>query len=253
MENNMESVFAGAAMAGDASVETNAKAEEKKIKTAMAQSFKVKVASDPEFAKIVNSASGSLSVESVYKYGATGNIKVNKEAETRELVACGKPVGYAVKNIGSTPIAYTTEEFAAGADGIYVGTVVNKTIAPGETVMITRKYLAMLVSRPEFGMKLANGSVITSAVKAKSTDQILSQSYFNFKADSGKTVNDDDVSIRIDNEGKVTDEFITVFGNLNNPKQAKTKKSGSKDGVKYTAQDYVANYIQEMLAQGGQV
>lgn len=253
MENNMEAVFANAQKI-DEGIDAS-KAEDKKIKQAMANSFKVKITSDPSFAAKVNSACGSLTVETVYKYGDKGNIKVDKVNSTkgdRKLVDCGKPVGYGIKNIGNDPIAYTTEEFAPDATGKYVGTVVEKTIAPGETVMISRKYLAMLVSRPEFGMKLANGSVIASAVKAKNNaDKILSQSYFNF-SDSGKTVNDDDISVRIDVDGKVTDEFVTTFGSLNNPKEQRVRKS-TGTGAKYTSQDYVANYIQEMLAQNGQV
>lgn len=254
MENNMAAVF-GNAQQIDESIDA-AKAEDKKIKQAMANSFKVKITSDPSFAARVNSACGTLSVETIYKFGDKGNIKVDKVNSTkgdRKLVDCGKPVGYGLKNIGTEPIAYTTEEFAADATGKYVGTVVEKTIAPNETVMISRKYLAMLASRPEFGMKLANGSVIASAVKAKNNpDKILSQAYFNFSADSGKTVNDDDISVRIDVDGKVTDEFVTTFGSLNNPKEQRVRKSAGT-GAKYTSQDYVANYIQEMLAQNGQV
>ena len=118
--------------------------------------------------------------------------------------------------------------------------------------MVTRKYLAMLASRPEFGLKLANGSVVASALKAKNNpDKILSTAYFNFSAESGKTVNDDDISVRIDVDGKVTDEYVVTFGSLNNPKEHRVRKSAG--GAKYTSQDYVANYIQEMLAQNGQV
>jgi hypothetical protein len=253
--NNMEAVFAGAAVV-DQSVSTE-KDEAKQIKQAMVNSFKVKISSDPDFASKVNTACGNLSVETIYKFGDSGNIKVdhaNSTKDERVLVACGKPVGYGVKNIGPDPIAYTTEEFAADATDTYVGTVVEKTIAPGETVILSRKYLAMLVSRPEFGMKLANGSVVASAVKAKANpDKILSQSYFNFSADAGKTVNDDDISVRIDVDGKVTDEFVTVFGSLNNPKPQRTRKAAGEGGRKFTTQDYVAHYIQEMLAQNGRV
>lgn len=253
METNMEAVFANAKVV-DQGVDA-AKAEDKKIKQAMANSFKVKITSDPDFAAKVNSACGSLSVETIYKYGDKGNIKVDKVNSSkgdRKLVECGKPVGYGIKNIGTEPIAFTTEEFAADATGKYVGTVVEKTIAPGETVMISRKYLAMLASRPEFGLKLANGSVVASAVKAKNNpDKILSQAYFNFSSESGKTVNDDDISVRIDVDGKVTDEYVVTFGSLNNPKEHRVHKSAG--GAKYTSQDYVANYIQEMLAQNGQV
>lgn len=250
--NNMEAVFANASVINDGGVDS-AKAEDKKIKQAMANSFRVKITSDPSFAARVNSLRDALYVETIYKFGDTGNIKVDKVNSTkgdRKLVGCGKPVGYGVKNVSSEAIPYVTEEFTADASGKYVGTVVEKTIAPGETVMISRKYLAMLVSKPEFGMKLANGYVTTKC-KASSADKILSMSYFNF-SESGRTVNDDDISVRIDVDGKVTDEFVTVFGSLNNPKEQKARKSGG-NGVKYTSQDYIANYIQEMLAQNGQV
>jgi hypothetical protein len=254
METNMEAVFAGGDMVG--TVEDETKAEDKKMKQAMANSFKVKLVNNPDFAASVNTACKNLSVVTIYKYGDTGNIKVdhvNSTDTNRKLVGCGKPVGYGVSNVGDTPISYTTEEFSKDANGMYVGTILEKTIAPGETIMLTRKYLALLVSRPEFGMKLANGSVVASASKAKnSLDKLLSQSYFNFSSDSGKTVNDDDINVRIDVDGVVGDEFLTTFGSLNNPKPQRARKTSS-GGPKFTSQDYVANYIQEMLKQNGQI
>lgn len=254
MENNIEAVFANAPIV-DSGADT-AKEESKKIKQAMANSFKVKVTSDPTFAARLNTACGSISVETIYKYGDKGNIKVDKVNSVngeRKLIDCGKPVGYGIKNIGTEPINYTTEEFAPDATGKYVGTKVEKTLAPGETAMIARKYIAMLASRPEFGMKFANGSVVASAANAKSNpEKMLNQAYFNFSAESGKTVNDDDISVRIDVDGKVTDEFVTTFGSLNNPKEQRVRKSNGT-GAKFTSQDYIANYIQEMLAQNGQI
>ena len=148
--------------------------------------------------------------------------------------------------IGSEPISYTTEEFTKGADGIFVGNVVEKTIAPGQTVNISRKYLAVLTSQPEFSFTLSNGKIVSPKRNFSNINDHLSAHYFKFDDDT--KVNDDSVKVSIDADGVVKPEFQDVFGYLNNPRQGRAKR---QPGQKFTTQDLAANFVQKLIKEQG--
>lgn len=197
---------------------------------------------DPAFVEALNSRSGDLEVVHTLGYGDKGNLKVdaaNKDA--RSLVATSAIVGYEVKNVSDTPIAYKTEVFTQGADGVFTGTPTDRVLQPGETAYLTRQFMTMLTAAPEFSFTLANGH-ITKGSGAKMSDpdkQFLSSFYFSFNKDSQKSVNDDEVKLniaeKVDGKWVVKPEFTEVFGDLNNAKAPKAKAPKATKINRYAA------------------
>lgn len=239
------------------------KAEKKeKLKLAMQETM----ATDPNYIDKVRKLSDSLEVVKTLGAGDGGNIirdKAKSSADHRELVSTSKIVGYRVRNIGSEPISYMTEEFAKNEEGIFVGTQVKKTLNPGETADLTRQYMTMLCCQPEFSFTLANGKIIMgSAAKSNSKTVDLKKEletyYFKFTANEGEEapqVNDDTVKLSVDekvgDKMVVKPEFEATFGYLNNPKEGRRggRKASEKSGL--TAQDYSANYVANLLKSSG--
>lgn len=221
---------------------------------AMKAALKETVSNDAQFTSKLRRLSGSLKVVNTLGAGKGGNIIVDKsKTDTRTLKSVSQIVGYKIENIGSEAIEYTTEVFAQDATGKWVGSVVNKTLMPGETIDLTRQYTTMLCARPEISFTLANGKIVSSSKKnAKSLKEELSAYYFSFnKEEDGSQiqVNDDEVKLAVDNaDGTVKAEYAEVFGYLNNPKEGRAAK---EKGPKYTTQDLAANYINKMLQEKG--
>ena len=215
------------------------------MKAAMKESLQ-----DADFRDKLHKLSSSLVINKSLGYGKSGNIVLEKAAdangEGRKVTATSAIVGYQLTNVGAEPIKYTTEEFTKGADGIFVGQVVEKTIAPGETVNISRKYLAVLTSQPEFSFTLGNGKIVSPKRNFNTVSEQLSAHYFKFDDDT--KVNDDSVKIAIDDDGVVKPEFQSVFGYLNNPKAGRAKHQPSQ---KFTTQDLAANFIQKLIKEQG--
>lgn len=209
-----------------------------------------KLASDPDFVARLRSQSESLAVVATLGHGTRGNIVVDKEAQAatgeRKIKETTAIVGYEVKNIGAEPITYKTEVWTMGEDGKYVADVVEKTINPGETVALTRKFMTLLCARPEISFTLSNGKIISQLKKDKPVDEMLSAFYFQFN--DGTAVNDDKVkkAIDYDNDGVrvVKDEYIEAFGYLNNPKEKAGRKA---KGQKLNIQDIMANYVNSLV------
>jgi hypothetical protein len=214
------------------------------MKEAMKESLQ-----NAEYKSRLHTLSDSLEIKHSLGYGSSGNIievKSGGKDGGRAVKPTSQIVGYQLTNVGSQPIPYTTEEFSLGNDGLYEGKVVEKTMAPGETINITRKYLAILTSQPEISFTLKNGNIVSPKRKFKNFAEELSAHYFKFSDDT--KVNDDSVKISIDKDNKVLPEFVATFGYLNNPKAGRQKKAA---GPKYTTQDLAANYIYKILNEQG--
>lgn len=241
------------------STEKEGKKAEKKEKIAEMKSlFKKTIQEDPSYLDRRQTLSDSLKVVKTLGYTASGNVVVDKEATAKKkaedpeakkvLKSTGKVVGYTIQNVGEAAISYITEVFAQDETGKYVGTKVEKTLAPGESANISRSYLAMLAAKPEFAFKLANGTLTSRSTPKGGVEEILSRFYFSFDKELGLGVNDDEVKVTIDKDGVVAPEYIEAFGYLNNPKEKKSTGSGSP---KFTTQELMANYINS-LVQGAE-
>lgn len=237
--------------------------------------FRQTVAEDPTIMQRLNSLSDNVAVVNTLGFGEGGSliqkepapgeeVKYDEDGKPiRELVPTAKIVGYAIQNVGDTPINYVTEEFAKNEQGIFVGQKVEKVLAPGEKAALSRKYMTIFCSRPEVAFTLKNGKIVRKrpkqSGKAQALDAYLESHYFIF-SDPNLKVNSDTVKINIGVKKKTADgtvkwvvkpEFEKTFGYLNNPKAAGTRGRGKSAGTKITPQQLAANYINKLLQESG--
>lgn len=250
----MDAIFGQEATAPVAADAVDTAARKEKV-SAMKASLKETVQTSPDFASKLRRLSNSIKVVNTLGYGKGGNIVVDKKAsgDARVLKPTSAICGYKLENIGTEVIEYTTEVFSQDETGKFVGQVVKKQWAPGETINLTRQYTTMLCSMPEISFTLANGKIVSSSKKnAKSLKEELAAYYFAFnKSEDGTTpqVNDDEVKLSVDDaDGKVKPEYVETFGYLNNPKEGRAART---KGAKYTTQDLAANYIHKLLEEQG--
>lgn len=255
--------------------EVKAKGGEKAEMKQLMELFRQTVAEDPTIMQRLNSLSDKVVVVNTLGFGEGGSL-IQKELAPgeevkydengkpiRELVPTAKIVGYAIQNVGDTPINYVTEEFVKNEQGIFVGQKVEKVLAPGEKTALSRKYMTIFCSRPEIAFTLKNGKIVRKrqkqGEKAKSLDESLESHYFVFN-DPNLKVNSDAVKINIGIKKKAADgtvkwvvkpEFEKTFGYLNNPKTAGTKGRAKAAGTKVTPQQLAANYINKLLQESG--
>lgn len=255
----------------EASVDTvvNAADEKKLAKKAklqeMANVFKQSLSEDPTLKDKINLLSESIAVVHTLGFGDSGNIILDKSKADGErsgaLVATSQIVGYQVQNTGKTPVQYMTEEYAQDGTGVWVGTKVQKTLEPGATTELTRKYMTIFCSQPEISFKLQNGKIIrgSGTIRPNDVDGELEAYYFIFN-DKNIKVNSDEVKLNIATKTTVEggaskwivkDEFVSTFGYLNNEKSATKKSRGSKATSRYTTQDMAANFIQKLISESG--
>lgn len=250
----MDAIFGQEATVPVAADAVDTAARKEKV-AAMKASLKETVQTSPDFASKLRRLSNSIKVVNTLGYGKGGNIVVDKKAsgDARVLKPTSAICGYKLENIGTEVIEYTTEVFSQDETGKFVGQVVKKQWAPGETINLTRQYTTMLCSMPEISFTLANGKIVSSSKKnAKSLKEELAAYYFAFnKSEDGTTpqVNDDEVKLSVDDaDGKVKPEYVETFGYLNNPKEGRAART---KGAKYTTQDLAANYIHKLLEEQG--
>lgn len=231
------------------------KAEKKEFLNSVKAEMREVIATDPSYVDRLQSLSGALEVVHTLGYGTGGNIMIDKkasDADNRVIKQTAQIKGYEVRNIGTEPITYTTEVWAQGEDGVYVAQTVEKVMNPGDVVALTRKWLAVLCSRPEFSFTLANGKIIGHVKKDKSIEQMLDSFYFQFSSDSNASVNDDAIKMSIDEEVAdgtrvIKAEYVETFGFLANPAKAKAKKAKAAGGKQLSVQDMVAFYVNKEL------
>lgn len=250
LENKMEDGF---------DTEQTSEQDKKERAKVMRMEFEDALLADPEMSNKLRSLSDSVQVENSLGFGDKGNIIVDKTKEERNLIETSQIVGYRVKNIGSQPIKYQTEEWKLGEDGLYESTKVEKELAPGGVADLTRKYMTIFCARPEISFTLANGKIIkgSGAKTAKTFDSELESYYFRFNKDENgvqKQINDDDVKLnvgkKVGDEWVVKSKFVSTFGYLNNPAtDNKGERRSSKE--KYTRQDMEANLINKLIEEAG--
>ena len=248
---------------GGAPVETGAvaSAEKKQKVEEMKSALKETIATDPSFNEKLHSLCDKVEVVNSLGFGDSGNIVVDKSKKTdgRALAVTSAIVGYRIKNIGKTPVKYQTEVYTQGADGRFVGTKAEKTLAGGAIADLTRQYMTMFCAQPELSFQLANGKIIkgSGAKGDRGIKSELESYYFAFSKDedgSKRQINDDTVKLnvghKVDGKWVVKPEFAETFGFLNNPKEG--GKGGRKpSGEKYNTQDLVANYVNKLIGEAG--
>lgn len=177
----------------------------------------------------------------------------------RRVVTESMIVGYKIKNVSDTPIEYETEVCHKEGDA-FVGQTIVAQIKPGETVNITRMYLAKLGAKVEFNMTFKNGILKGKLTKvANDIEAALSSQYFSFNKSEGLEVHAPEVKIQIGeavtvNGAKayvIKPEFEEVFGLLNNAKAPKTrdrsKDASANNGPVPTPQELSALILRAKL------
>lgn len=217
------------------------------------------ILSNPALKDVKSTQSQDLEVTDVYCTYILKNIKPDKSQLTADgkykRVPTSYKVGYKVKNVSDNPITYLKPNYVLNEEtGQYEDHAEEATMAPGEEVILDRMNMTKLVSRTEFSLMLRNGRVKKSSKSDFSTvEELLRSYYFTFDDKSGKTVNDDDVNIVVDDVAKdgtrtVKAEFLSVFGFIMNQTE---KSSGSKAAkepkTKISTQEATALAIQAVI------
>lgn len=229
------------------------------VKAAMSK----EIQENPDIVNLLSTESKNIYMAYSLGYGTRGGMIHDKEQSKKEgkrvLVQVPEIVGYQLKNIGDKPIRYQTEVYTQNADGKYVGEVVERELPPDGSVNLTRKYVSILLSRPEFSFTLANGKLQapTTKVSEKSLDELLEARFYftGEEKESGRSVNSDEDKILIDSEGpdgtrQLKPEFVETFGFLaNETEKAEGKKRSGGRGKSISFQEQFAAYIRSQLAQ----
>lgn len=267
-EQNTDFDSLGAVMADDEGTakvvdpkKAQRKAEQRATVEAWKKSMDKALQENPNLVSQINRLSDSLEVEKCLGYGDSGNIRVagyhtsEDGKKERNLVKTSKIVGYRVRNVGTEPIPYTTEVWTKDENGVYVGSRVQKVMAPGATADLPREFMTMLCTAPEFSFQLKNGRIVRGA-GASSKNNIkaeLRAHYFTFNRSEGVQVNQDDVKMNVGEidpaTGKwhVLPEFQESFGFLENAPEAKGHTTRKAAGTKFSVTTMGANYLYQML------
>lgn len=237
-------------------------------KAALSAAMQATIAeSGDDYLKVKGSNSANIVITRVLGFGETGNIietkKKDADGNGREVGAIAKNVGYKIQNVGSAPITYATEVFAKDASGKFVGSIVQKQIAPGETVAISRKYMTLFGCKPEFSNKFANGKLVRTSAGGKAVPGNVNleaelEAYTFVFNDKEISVNDESIKdqigkkVSVDGKNKyvVIPEYEEVFGYLNN---APVKAAGRQAKPAFDSQDLASNYIYRLASESGLV
>jgi len=241
-------------------VETSKKEEKKQLIQAYKTAMKETLEENPDYLERRRSLTDSVKVVNTLGFGDSGNIIVAESSTKgeRKLQTVARIVGYKIQNIGKVAIPYTTEEFTKNAEGKWVGEKVKKTLEPGATTVLTRKYSTVLFANPEFNLKVENGKFIPPRQKKTSDIEALLPGYYFSFNDKSIKVNDDSVKLQIGEKRKtpagtekwfVKPEYETIFGYLNNSGAGKGRKK--KSGPSFDPQDYAANFLQKLINDAG--
>lgn len=233
-----------------ASVEPKVEAKEAEMsnKTLLKKAMAKTLREVPNYHEIRNTKSDFFEVTATLGFGDRGNIVVDKTSKERKVVPTSKIEGYIVKNVSEEPVTYRTEVFAENEEGIFVGTVVEKTVNPGEEIQLSRRYMTELFCKEEYNFTLKNGQIVKGPNKANAPkEEYLEAHYFKFSKDLDLSVNDDEVKKNIGekhgDEWKVKAAYVETFGYLNNPKEARSKAKREK----YTTAELQANLVRQLL------
>lgn len=258
----MDAVFGATATAQpeEEVVATKKSSVDNEKKEVLRAALKEVINEDPDYMSKVNRLSGSIKVLNTLGAGKAGNIVLDKsqpaEPGKRNLKPTSAICGYRLQNIGEETISYITEVWSKDETGKWVGQEVEKQMAPGDVIDLTRPYMTRFCSQPEIAFILANGKIVGGVrKKTGGVKEELGAYYFAFAKDENgvaPAVNDDEVKLSVDDEnGVVKGEFEETFGYLNNPKTSKTRGRGKGTDDKFTTQHFTAAYVQRMLEESG--
>lgn len=224
-------------------------------KTSNANKFEVPIQKRPDGTLYEDEAASKKRATKTKKTTKKG--KEKKGAKYRNLKSVSKLVGYILENCGDEPLTLKTQYCELDDTGKYVaGDTVEVTLAPGERMPISKKYLAINSTDIRFSGKFQNGIIVSSNKKAKGTaEEILNRYFFKFSAEAGLDIHGEDVKLPIaekvsgpdGDEWKVFDEYLPVFGTLMNKKVNSSSIRGIKADMSLDPQDVLAKRLRDVL------
>lgn len=232
-------------------------AEKKELNRKKKEDLLNKIKADPTYSEQVFTKQDNLEVINALAHPNVSSIvrgedKVQEDGSTKRGIeqAIGI-VGYKVKNIGDEPVKYTTCVYTKDADGKYEGKEVSRTVEPGETFDIAKKYLTIMLSYPEYSMGVKNGALRRGPATATDSESEFNAYYFKPYDDTIK-VNSDEFKLNIGVKGAddvwgIKPEYEETFGFVLNTEKKKGGKRSSAGGPSVTNQQIAANYIQSLL------
>lgn len=247
---------------------------DKSASNKIVQDFMNKLNTNPEMKAVLYARSNDLVVEKCLCYGEDGGLieeskarydEEGNEVAKRVVRQVPEILGYIIKNIGKEPISYQDCDYAKGADGIFVGANQTKTLAPGASAAISRKYLAWMAAQPEFSFKLGNGKITKGSAKVdpNKSDSLLEAHYFSY-FEKNKSVHNDENKTAIADPKQVKDEsgnavkkwivrpeFEKTFGYLMNPVEKAIKTKGNRAATADYRLAAVAQFVRDMVDQNG--
>lgn len=224
-------------------------------KTSSANKFEVPIQKKPDGTFYEDESASKKKSAKAKK--STKAKKEKKGSKYRNLKSVSKLVGYIVRNCGEQPIQLKTQYCTKDETGKYIaGETVVVTLQPGETMPISKKFLAINSSSIEFSGKFANGIIVSSNKKAKGTpEEILNRYFFKFSAEAGLDIHGEDVKIPIatkvsgpdGDEWVIKDEYLPVFGTLMNKRVNSSSIRGIKADMSLDSQDALAKRLRDVL------
>ncbi len=232
------------------------KSERKQRTEEMRQVFQKAYEEDKTIIERAGAASEGMAVIKTLGYGDDGGII--RGEDKGDLISVSKIVGYLLKNVGSAPVEYRTEEFKE-VDGQWVGEAVVKVAKPGDEFALSKKNMTILAARPEYAMQFSNGTVKKTSKqnKTNSVEGELTAYAFRF-TDENLKVNDDAIKTNISKKTKGADgkdfwkidaKFEAAFGFLYNEKEKGGKRRESKAQVDKRLLEAV--YLTQLIENAG--
>ena len=124
-----------------------------------------------------------------------------------------KTVGFAVKNTGPAPIIKTLYSYDV-TPTTRRELMHRYSIAPGETVCMTKNDFVRLMSEPEFSFEASNWIVYPikckETSKCRTTEKLLSSYAFRFT--DARAAQEWLISTKINGKWEILDKFASVFG-----------------------------------------
>lgn len=165
-----------------------------------------------------------------------------------------KNVGFIIKNNGTAAIEYVTSECTKGADGQYVVTKKNASLAPGQAAPIRKTDLTALLAAPAFSFRAANGKFTPKAGCSAANITLAERlECYTFSFAEG-SINDRQEQIgEKDANGKwfVRDEYKSLFGDEENVVATEKKAVVRTKKEKIDGITLEANYIYSLIAKEG--
>lgn len=161
----------------------------------------------------------------------------------------GRIVGYRVKNVGDTALVFDVRKHKQGENGVYAPYATKTTVEPGAEVVMNKTSMGMEFFKPQYFGYLQNGVIKADTDKFKDNEELLANTTFAAKKESGFVVTDNSITEFCDDNStgtwQIKPEYAEDFGFLVNKASTAQKKS------EITEREATAFYIYTKAKEAG--